>query len=92
MIPAKFSLLGHTIKVKKSKRLIQTESVHGLWDPLQLTITIDTTQPMSHQVHTFWHEVIHAALDLTGNERLSRDERLVDALGGALAQIISSMR
>lgn len=91
-LPKSFKLLDHTIKVREKKHLIEKHGAFGLWDATELTIYIDPDVPVSVLAHTLWHEIMHAVLDLTGHSKLSKNERFVDCVGGALAQVIRSLK
>ncbi len=41
-------------------------------------------------IETFFHEVIHAILDATGEERLSKNERFVNMMGKSMLEIYLS--
>lgn len=51
-------------------------------------IRIDADQPPLRQLETLLHEVLHAALFEYGLRHMPEEERIVLALGGALAGII----
>lgn len=91
-LPKTFRLLGHTIKVKPRPGLHSKEAAYGMWVQHELTIYIDPDMPPSLLAHTFWHEATHAVLDLTGFTQMSENEVLVDSIGGALAQIIETLK
>lgn len=90
--PKSFKLLDHTIKVSWRDDLYDEHDCYGLWTQKKLLIEIDTECPPSLMAHTLWHEIAHAVLDLTGHPDLSRDEDFVDRLGGALAQVVRTLK
>lgn len=91
-LPKTFKLLDHTIKVIEKAGLVAEHNAFGMWSHTELTIWVDPEVPTSMQAHTLWHEIMHAVLDLTGHSKLSYNERFVDAMGGALAQVIRTLR
>lgn len=91
-LPKTFKLLDHTIKVREKPGLVGDQNAFGMWSHAELTIWIDPEVPTSMQAHTLWHEIMHAVLDLTGHSKLSNNERFVDAMGGALAQVIRTIK
>jgi hypothetical protein len=89
-IPKTFKLMGHTINVKVVERKSwKYEDEWGWWDPERNEILL-VRQPRSQLRHSFWHEATHAILDMVGQSELSADERLVDQIGGLLAQIMDT--
>ena len=91
-LPKSFRLLDHTIKVRWKDDLMETHGAYGLWEQHKLTIYIDTTVPPTLMAQTLWHEIMHAVLDLTGHSKLSSNERFVDCIGGALAQVVRTLK
>lgn len=91
-LPKSFKLLDHTIKVRWHDDLLEKAGAYGLWVQHELTIYIDSSTPTSLMAHTLWHEISHAVLDLTGHSKLSSNERFVDCIGGALAQVVRTLK
>lgn len=91
-LPKQFKLLNHTVKIVVKKGLMEEHTCYGMWDATQLVIYIDPDVPQSVLAHTLWHEMMHAILDLTGHTKLSKNERFVDSMGGALAQVVATIR
>jgi len=91
-IPTSFQLMGHTIAV----RVVPVADwpypdADGFWDPGANEILL-VEQPQRSQLwHTFWHEAVHACLDMMSH-RLSHNERFVDQFGGLLAQLVASAK
>jgi hypothetical protein len=96
-IPKRFKLGPHEITVKvvslaemeEACRGHHDEAPWGLWDMGASTIYIRRVHkgfPPSMQLHTFWHEFMHAAFETLGYERLSHNEQLVDQMGMMLMQ------
>jgi len=82
--------MAHTITIRVvNKSEWKYEGEWGWWDPSKLEILL-CRQPRTQLRHSLWHEVVHAALDLMGEYKLSRDEGFVDRFGGLLAQIMDT--
>lgn len=95
-IPSEFDLMGHTIEVKQVKVPAGIKSEiesYGTWSKDKLLITLhDWGQPHSLKLHTYFHEILHAALDFVGKEDLSKDEGFVDTLAGVICQALTTGR
>ena len=91
MIPATVPLMGHVIQifVIPADEWQYGDDVAGLWLPAQHQIHIHDGLDDSNKVHTFFHELLHAALDCM-NHKLSRNEVFVDQLAGLLHQALAS--
>ncbi len=90
MIPTTVPLMGHTIQVFV---IAEQDWPHGadtagIWIPHQHQIQINDGLDDSNKLHTFFHELLHAALDAM-NHKLSRNEAFVDNLGGLLHQALT---
>lgn len=66
------------------------KELHGNCDHDARTITLNGKLDPDMLGHTWLHEVLHAILTAIGRERLSRDEGFVDAVSGALAQVLQT--
>ena len=91
-LPKTFKVFDHTCHIKPTPGLMEKQHAFGMWVEKDLTMYIDTDTPESLVVHTLWHEIMHAVLDLTGHSKLSHNERFVDCMGGALAQVIKTLK
>lgn len=92
-LPKKFQLLGHTIKIVAREDLFDQCECYGRWTQQDMLIEIDTGHSgESLQMHSLYHEIVHAILDLTGYGKQSKDETFVDSVGGALAQVVGSIK
>lgn len=89
--PGSFKLMGHEITILNVPGLIEHAGAFGLWFHKDLVIMIDPDVPASQYEHALYHEITHAMLDLTGHMKLSRNERFVDCIGGALAQVADTL-
>lgn len=90
-IPARFQLLGHTIRVRviPRSRWRHGKGVVGVWIPDKLQIDL-LADPIETQLQaTFCHELTHAMLDMMNHE-LSHCETFVDNLGGLLQQALTT--
>ncbi len=86
-----FRLMGHEITILNVPGLIDTVGAYGLWFHKDLVIMLDPDVKPSQYEHALYHEMTHAVLDLTGHMKLSTNERFVDCIGGALAQVASTL-
>jgi len=92
-IPSSFQLGPHEITVtvvsEEEMRAVDPVVPLGLWIRDSNQIYVQKTRKgfcKSSQLHTFWHEFVHAMLDYVGEWELSANERLVDTCGAHLAQ------
>lgn len=94
MIPKRFELFGQTWKVKKmSEAVHEAGTQEGVCDNTEKTIHLYTKdRSEQHVQQVFWHEAVHAILDNTGNEKLSKNEGLVDLLGHCIHQILNTKK
>jgi hypothetical protein len=88
-LPSTIQIFGQTITVEQIGNLYNIGDSHGQWSEKTNTIRIQTPN-QDHQKDvvfaTFFHEVVHAALDLTGHTELSSDEAFVERLAQAMYQ------
>ena len=89
MIPSTVPLMGHVIQIFiiPSDEWPYGDEVAGIWLPHEHQIHIYDGLDDSNKIHTFFHELLHAALDCM-NHKLSRNEAFVDQLGGLLHQAL----
>lgn len=67
--------LGGSIKVVVVPGLkLKGQKLHGLWDPRTRTIKLSTKNSDYEMEHTFYHELLHAALDDSGQWNLLTKE------------------
>ena len=97
VVPGKFQLMGHTIRVVMRDDLWDQCEAHGRWVKHKHLIELQTPteqngMTQSFLVQTFWHEVCHAILDNIGKDDLSNDESFVDILGQCIHQVLSTKR
>lgn len=94
-IPASFSILGQTISVKSKDDITYFDDNRAVWRSRENTIYLqpaskDTPMPPEMIEQAFCHEVIHCMFDFAERPRLSKDEALVNLLGGLLHQILTT--
>lgn len=90
-IPKYFGLYGYTIEVIDREDLIIDYGFTGLADYKEQHLYIQKALPLytikrSAMEKTFFHELVHFCLALSGYEKISCDETLVDCLGRCLHQ------
>lgn len=90
MLPTAFPLLGHriTVRVVPPDEWQHGEDTVGIWVPTEYAIEINGGVQESMRGHTFFHELLHAALDQM-NHKLARNEQFVDSLAGLLHQALT---
>ena len=94
-LPASFDLLGQTIVVEQVANLSTIGDRLGDWKMTENRIRIQSRGkgiPDEVIFATFYHELVHAVLDLTGHTKLSEDEDFVDRIGQALYQAEKTRR
>jgi hypothetical protein len=85
-IPKRFKLMGHTINVVLVPlKQWKWDEDFAHWDIERLEIQVCKGRK-SIELHKFYHEVMHAMLEMAGRNDLSENETLVDTLGGLMAQ------
>lgn len=94
-IPKSFSVLGQTVVVKNRTDLSYSEDNCAEWSARENAIYIqpaskDTPIPSEMVEQAFCHEVVHCLLDFAERPRLSKDEALVNLLGGLLHQVLTT--
>lgn len=92
MIPPTVTILGQEFTVLKVNDSAE-ESLCGSMQDAERIITINTNLDTDVQDETFYHEVVHASLALTGVGMLLTDkqeEAVCQALGLSLAGLIKN--
>jgi len=101
MIPKSFDLLGHNIKVKVIKKLLDKGVNVGESNDPENTITISNKYKDGDKVkvanddyieHTFYHELIHQILTKMGEYKLNNNEKFVDNFAALLHQFEKSKK
>jgi hypothetical protein len=88
-LPTRIQILGQEITVVAVPNLVASASVHGDW--CNKTNTIRVQEPSDEHPKdvcfvSYYHELVHAILDLTGHEDHSADESYVERIAQALYQ------
>ena len=88
-IPSSFKIMAHTITVRViPKGEWKYDDAVGFWDPEKNEILL-LKQSRTQLRHTFWHEVMHAVLDMMSHKQ-SRDEVFVDQVSGLIYQVMDT--
>ena len=91
-VPTSFKLFNHNIKVKENATDLPFDR-SGDVSMSSNVITLYTHECEASVVeHIFYHELVHLLLYYAGRDDLSKDEVLVDILGGLLAQYEATKR
>lgn len=94
-IPARFELIGHTIRVEYDSDLIDEESAYGTCDPQKQLIKLQPPGPeltKEFVLQTFLHEAVHMWCYYMGYMNLYEDEKFVDLMGHCIYQFLKSKR
>lgn len=96
IIPHSFKLYNQTIKVIYSRTLIDKQQAYGLWylakNKIYLQQSTKKYPLTTEQIEqTFLHEFIHAALDLSGELKLSSNEKFVCSISNLLHQFLGQI-
>ena len=93
-IPTKFSLLGRTYSVRwATTSELKTKDWNGddgFHSHEKAEIVIRPKLNIEYAEHVFLHEVVHALFEMTGKDKLSEDEELMDLMSGLLHQFLTS--
>lgn len=76
--------MGMTIKVDVCKLDPRDD---GEWRFSDQQIKVSASLSDEGKCQAFWHEAVHACLEVMSYDKLSKDEAFVDRLGHCLAQI-----
>lgn len=95
-IPNTFSAGGLDYRVLSEESLRYGEE-YGHWNGSTCTIHIAETAggeklTEERKQQTFFHELVHAALDAIGEDELNDNEQFIDAFSNTLYQAIKTMR
>jgi len=94
-IPIKFKLMDQEITVKYDDRLIVDYNCHGKanYDSNEILLSPDSKEfPRSNdqQNHAFYHELLHFIFKRIGEQKLSKNERIIDTIAGLLYQALKT--
>jgi hypothetical protein len=94
-IPSRIEIAGQEITVKQVRDLYDRDGVYGDWCSRTNTIRIQkpgAAHPLDTIFGTYYHEVLHAVLDLAGHTEWSKNEDFVERVGQLLYQAEKSRR
>jgi hypothetical protein len=94
-IPRRFRLAGQEITVQFVPDLVKRKKAYGRWHSTRNLIELqEPGEDYSYQfiLQTFWHEAMHAMLEIAGYEDLSTKEKLVDRMGHMIHQLLATKR
>jgi hypothetical protein len=93
-IPKTFELMGRKIKVEvvPDLKAEDGEAVYGLAHWGEGWIKLRAGMEETALMHSFYHEIQHLVFEAIGRTRLSRNEELVDSLGGLWMQAIQTQK
>jgi hypothetical protein len=95
-IPTSFQLIDQTIKVIFDDRLVIDHDCHGRvnYDLNEILLSPDSKEfPWSEdqQNHAFLHELTHFIFKRSGEDKLSKNERVVNLFSRLLYQALKTM-
>lgn len=90
-IPKKFKLFATTYNIVWDNKRLNDKQSYGLSDYSKSQITLSTTigvEELSEDkiMDTFYHEKVHAILDMMHERELSENEKFVDTFAKLLRQ------
>lgn len=88
-VPKSFNLMGFTVTVTVCDTGADD---YGKWSLSDQEIRIDQSLKEEMQLQTFWHEAMHACLQVLSYDKLGDDEKFVDRMAHCLAQIDRTRR
>ncbi len=91
LVPTEFKLFGTTINIVFDDKRMNDLKYYGCFDYSNSTITLSYnkgTTPLSIDriKDTFYHEKVHAILDMMNETELSENEKFVDVFAKLLRQ------
>lgn len=87
-LPKSISIGGHTLKVLRKRGLLDDHDAYGMFDGVDLTITIDESLTNTMAWETLWHEVIEAINFFSEAEM---EHKSIQVFGLLLHQTINSI-
>jgi hypothetical protein len=88
-LPTSIQISGQDIAIKHCPSLLKDSDLWGDWNPETNTIRVQTPDekhPKDLCFQAFWHECLHAILDITGHDELSDKEDFVERISQAIYQ------
>lgn len=89
-IPDKIKVKTRTYDIVYDEHLMRDNQKYGMCHHNKQLITLDSTQKRDQLEKTFFHEILHAAMDSSGLRALNNElkERIVTSLGEDVLLII----
>lgn len=87
-IPQSLQVGGHTIEIIRVENLTGMAEAYGLFDPANLTISIDASLTNTMAWETLWHEVIEV---LNFFSEADMEHKSIQVFGLLLHQIVDSI-
>ena len=94
-LPSSISIMGQDIEIEHCESLLDTEECWGLWYAEKNLIRVqspDERHPKDLCFQSYYHELVHAILDITGHDKLSKSEDFVERLSQAIYQAEKSRK
>lgn len=90
--PKSFEIMGHTIKIRKVKKIPNLKNCVGAWLMNKKLIYILNQNNIDNEWHTLIHEIMHCTLDYLNYDKLSENEKFVDTVAGCLHQTFKTIK
>ena len=95
-IPSEIVLFNQTIKIKYSRTLMYKHNMFASWEYAKNEIILQQSTrkcPLTPEQieQSLIHELVHAALDLMGHDKLSSDEVFVCSMSNLIHQFIGQI-
>lgn len=87
-LPKAIQIGGHTIKVSRQKGLLDNLEAYGIFDSVELSITIDDSLTNTLAWETLWHEVVEA---INFFSEADMEHKSIQVFGLLLHQTIGSI-
>ena len=91
-IPDRIQLIGRTINIKYPTDFLNEEDLQGRANYRNNTIELNADIIDENKNLVFIHEFLHWMFTLTGYDKLSRDEKMIDRLAEVLYQFIEQVK
>jgi len=87
--------MGQKITVSFDPNIVNSDDARGLWRGRENKIIIhpgtkETPFPSDMVEQSFFHELVHAVLEAAELEDISKQENIVDLVGGLLHQALTT--
>jgi len=87
-LPKKLQVGGHEIRIERRQGLIEFANAYGLFDPTDLSITIDSSLTNTMAWETLWHEVVEA---INFFSEADMEHKSIQVFGLLLHQVVDSI-